>query len=151
MDTLRMELCSPLVYGRYPNPESIWYSYLNKCKSGIDTENSRCGEQIFCFELDAAQCAGIEPDAGTLIGKLLFGGAMNEHDADTVQLPAGVYLFSQQRGAPAKDTVTNMAVEQQKDGLWERYSLGNVLYVRFLFEDGSMVTQIFRPVVRKGK
>ena len=150
METLRMELCAPLVYGRYPNPESIWYSYFDLGKSGSDTENHRHGEQIFCFELDAVQSAGIEPDTGTLFGKLIFAGVMNEQGAETVQLPAGVYLFSQQRGVPAKDTVIDMAVEQQKDGLWERYSLSNVLYVRFLFEDSSMVTQIFRPVVCKG-
>jgi hypothetical protein len=39
----------------------------------------------------------------------------------------------------------DMALEQQKDGLWERYKPENRLYVRYLFEDGCPVTQLFRP------
>jgi hypothetical protein len=38
-----------------------------------------------------------------------------------------------------------MAIEQQKDGLWERLKPGNRLYLRILSEDGSPVTQLFRP------
>jgi hypothetical protein len=41
-----------------------------------------------------------------------------------------------------------MAIEQQKDGLWEQLRLGNHLYIRYLFEDGSPVTQVFRPYDR---
>jgi hypothetical protein len=41
----------------------------------------------------------------------------------------------------------DMAIEQQKDGLWERNKLGDLLFVRFLYEDNAVVTQIFRVVV----
>jgi hypothetical protein len=40
----------------------------------------------------------------------------------------------------------DMAIEQQKDGLWERHKPESRLYLRFLFEDGRYVTQLLRPL-----
>jgi hypothetical protein len=64
--------------------------------------------------------------------------------AEKVQLPAGLYAFSQKRSWLNREECVFMASEQQKDGLWERLHLGNLLYIRRLFEDGSPVTQFFR-------
>jgi hypothetical protein len=38
-----------------------------------------------------------------------------------------------------------MAIETQKDGLWERLEPDSRLYLRFLTEDGRELTQVFRP------
>ena len=68
--------------------------------------------------------------------------------AQEVTLPQGQYLLVQQRSAQPKSRSEwlEMAIEQQKDGLWERNKLGTLLYVRYLFEDEQFVTQVFRQV-----
>jgi hypothetical protein len=62
-----------------------------------------------------------------------------------LQLPAGQYLLVQQRKFLGREECIHLAVEQQKDGLWERFVPENRLYIRYLIEDGSPVTQLFRP------
>jgi len=56
-----------------------------------------------------------------------------------------LYLFAQRRGTLDRGECIGMAIEQQKDGMWERLWLTDRLYIRYLFEDGNFVTQIFRP------
>jgi len=110
-------------------------------------------EFLLCFELAPAQSRSIEPDRELLLGPLVFAGCKTGDSCQdgTAALPAGNYLFTQNRGAYLKkDEWLDMAVEQQKDGLWERYKPENRLFVRFLFEDGSPVTQIFRPLPAGG-
>ncbi|MDR0289390.1 MAG: hypothetical protein LBI06_00455 [Treponema sp.] len=102
---------------------------------------------MFCFELDQGQAGRIDPQEDYFLGKLVFSGK-DTNGPDTVRLPAGLYLFAQQRGALNREECISMAIEQQKDGLWERLYLENLLYIRRLFEDGSPVTQIFRPYRR---
>jgi len=94
---------------------------------------------IFCYELNRLQSQTIEPDPAQLLGQQISEGS----------LPAGIYLFTQKRsGNPLnQEEWLEMAIEQQKDGLWERYKPGNLLYVRFLFEDEANVTQVFRPLL----
>jgi hypothetical protein len=138
----KLDLRAPLYYSKQPQPPA--------------NQDDPDSERILCFEIDPLQGASIEPDAGNLLGKLLFSGVSNKPDlqyqvsanslSDTVQLPAGIYLFTQIREALDRDGCIDMAIEQQKDGLWERFTLQNILYIRFLFEDGKRVTQIFRPV-----
>jgi len=67
---------------------------------------------------------------------------------EVVSLPSGNYLFVQYRGSLLlkQDEWLDMAIEQQKDGLWERHKPGNLLFVRYLHEDGEYVTQLFRTV-----
>lgn len=36
-------------------------------------------------------------------------------------------------------------MELQKEGLWQRLELENRYYLRYLSEDGSEITQLFRP------
>ena len=136
---LKLDLRAPLRY--MPVPELPPFSR---------GEEGR-GETLFCFELDAEQGQCIEPDSERLLGALIFSGqALNrEHGAaPAVELPSGNYLFSQKRAALGREACIALAVEQQKDGLWERLQPENRLYIRYLFEDGKFVTQLFRPCRR---
>jgi hypothetical protein len=110
-------------------------------------------EILLCFEVNPAQNRSIEPDPALFLGSPVFSGRKNaEKDAKTVSLPAGSYLFSQERqpqeeaGEPETPNWLDLAIEQHKDALWERHKPGNRLYVRFLFEDGGLVTQVFRTL-----
>ncbi|MDR2478958.1 MAG: hypothetical protein LBD48_06575 [Treponema sp.] len=106
------------------------------------------GETLFCFELDAGQGQSIEPDSERLLGPLVFSGQAADAAGGAVpavELPAGHYFFSQKRAALSREECIALAVEQQKDGLWERLQPENRLYIRYLFEDGKLVTQLFRP------
>jgi hypothetical protein len=100
-------------------------------------------ELLFCFELDREQAGRIDPEADRFLGELVFSGKGNGQQGE-VQLPAGLYVFAQQRRALNQEGCVNMAIEQQKDGMWERLHLESRLYIRCLFEDGSPVTQLFR-------
>jgi len=128
---MKLELLAPLVYAK-------------------TTELFRGNEDfLLCFEIDPAQSRSIEPEKECFPGNLVFMGRQNfqsgDLPAETVLLPAGKYLFVQCREALEQPQWIDLAIEQQKDGLWERHKPENRLYVRFLFEDGSPVTQIFRP------
>jgi hypothetical protein len=110
-------------------------------------EDAGCG-QLFCFELDPAQSRSIEPCKERFLGALLFSGreeTPERENAQTITLPAGRYLFCQERNALNRDECIELALEQQKDGLWERLKLKPLLYIRYLFEDEKAVTQIMRP------
>jgi len=113
----------------------------------INTEQ----EFVFCFELNREQAERIDPDADNLLGELVFAGRSGKTTADVKQkitgIPAGQYLFSQEKKVLGKNECIYLAAEQQKDGLWERNKLGNRLYIRRLFEDASHVTQIIRQIL----
>ena len=111
--------------------------------------NEAAGELLFCFELDQEQAVRIDPDESFLPGNLVCAGRNTQtgNKGQKIQLPAGRYIFVQQRRALSQDECSYLAIEQQKDGLWERYKLDNRLYIRLLFEDGSTVTQLFRPSI----
>ena len=125
------------------------------------TENE---EFLLCYSLDSAQSRSIEPEKGLFPGFLEFIGrkfpenflktreiGVLEGSQGQVDLPAGHYLFVQKRACVplGPEEWLDLAIEQQKDGLWERNKLENRLYVRYLFEDGRFVTQLFRPVGQK--
>ncbi|MDR1251380.1 MAG: hypothetical protein LBK62_04350 [Treponema sp.] len=101
-------------------------------------------EALFCFELDPAQSLSIEPDREHFLGNLVFAARTERHSPGTIQLPAGLYLFEQKREVLGREDCIDLAIEQQKDGLWERLKPSGRLYLRYLFEDGSPVTQLFR-------
>ena len=141
-------LHSPLVYTEVPD--------LSPFESGFP-QNETEPDLIFCFELNNVQSGRIDPDADCLLGKLIFAGkstvtahgAVTAHSAVSagdIQVPAGRYLFTQQRRALGMNECISLAVEQQKDGLWEREKPGNLLYIRRLYEDNSPVTQIIREI-----
>ena len=104
-------------------------------------------EFILCYQLNPAQNSSIEPDREQFLGNLVFIGQKTSCITD-VNMPAGQYLFVQYRNKQhlSQNQWLDAAIEQQKDGLWERNKLENLLYVRFLYEDGKNVTQIFRTI-----
>ena len=148
--TLSLDLRTPLFYTQ---------------ESGLDPFDPTIGEDdealefMFCFELNGEQSQRIDPQADTLFSQLVFSGrggkAVNDKamkgptihgsGSEPGSLPAGLYLFTQQRMALGQQDIFYLAAELQKDGLWEKYRLENRLYLRRLYEDGSRVTQLFRP------
>ena len=130
----RLKLLAPLFYT--PETEGDPFSY----KEGN-------GEKLYCFEIDENQRLSIEPDAKTLLKTLVFGGSPAKTDADKarLELPAGDYLFAQEREILGRDEIIAAVAEIQSEGLWQRLEPGNRLYLRYLFEDGCLVTQLFRP------
>ena len=143
-----LNLCTPLEYIKSvcQDPSLLKYEKL---------ENE---EILLCYEVNPVQGCSIEPERDYFLGKLLFIGqklsesqneGTNEKERNNlVLLPQGTYLFTQCRSEAvlSRDEWLDLAIEQQKDGLWERNKLLNLLYIRFLFEDGSFVTQVFRAV-----
>jgi hypothetical protein len=130
---VRLDLRAPLVYADAPELQPFTFG-------GPDAEQQ---EQLFCFELDAEQSLSIEPDRERFLGDMLFSGRGSGDG--TARLPAGLYLFTQRRQSLGREDCIDLAIEQQKDGLWERLKPENRLYLRFLYEDGDCVTQLFRP------
>jgi hypothetical protein len=131
----RLELLAPLSYT--PAPELIPFR-----------PGAQQGEEfLFCFNIDEVQGQSIEPDPPALLGPLSAAGSTphSAYPEGGPELPRGRYLFAQERAFLGRDEVIQMAVEIQKDGLWERLRLENRLYVRYLYEDGGVVTQLFRP------
>jgi hypothetical protein len=119
--------------------------------SGVDPfDGVYSGETLFCFELDEAERLNFEPDGQKLFGKPLFGGKAAEKSAGNSteklrELPPGNYLFAQKREILGKEDIVSLAVEIQQEALWQRLEPEKKLYIRRLFEDGSCVTQLFRP------
>jgi len=114
-------------------------------------------EILLCYEINPAQSGNIEPDREQFLGSLAFFGKKADDETSeeiniikTAVLPAGNYLFNQCRAEKTlnKDEWLDIAIEQQKDGLWERQKLKDLLYIRFLCEDSSYVTQVFRPIIK---
>jgi len=106
-------------------------------------------EKIFCFELNEAQRLAFEPDKNKLFGNLIFSGAAANGEGKT-EIPAGDYLFTQKRETLNREEIISLAVEIQQEGLWRRLVPGERLFLRFLHEDGSWVTQLLRPYIEPG-
>jgi hypothetical protein len=150
---IKLSLKAPIVYSP---------CRLEPQNAGFSTEITEKDEFLLCFELDPVQGQSIEPERERLLGPLLFSGlkslsgpetgaSSTLEERDRVSLPEGEYLFVQRRetrsfAAIETEHWLDLAVELQKDGLWERHKLENLLYARFLFEDGMWVSQLFRPL-----
>ena len=134
---LRLDLRAPLEYAEDAGLDPFSYA---AAEGGVQ-------ESLFCFELDKEQAGRIDPDAGLFLGELVFSGGGNNEPGNpsTVRLAAGLYLFTQRRRTLNREECIYLAIEQQKDGLWEKLRLESRLYIRRLFEDSSPVTQLFRP------
>jgi len=135
---IKLNIHGPLVYNKIDNLLPVL------------TEND---EFLLCFDLDPVQSHNIEPRPELLLGSHVFSGKKGGLDASQAQkviLPTGMYLFVQCRNPDSvfnREKWFNMAIEQQKDGLWEGYKPASRLYVRFLYEDGAFVTQVLRPIL----
>jgi hypothetical protein len=135
---IRLDLRAPLYYSEI---------------EGLPPTIGENDDILLFYELNPEQSRSIEPVREFLLGPLVFAGrkidSLPDGTARTFVLPAGNYLFTQYRGdcdvlEPAE--WLDMAIEQQKDGLWERHKPESRLYLRFLFEDGRYVTQLLRPL-----
>jgi len=153
---MKLHLRAPLVFSEIPFEDG-----------GILSETSK-DEYLFCYKLNLRQSKSIEPKKELFLDAFEFSGCKfvqaNKLRADengiepettagktaekTVYLPQGVYLFMQQRSDKplTRSEWLDLAIEQQKDGLWEREKPEAVLYVRFLYEDEAFVTQVLRRV-----
>ena len=144
MEILRLNLLTPLYY--FPEAEPDPFSY----REGN-------GEKLYCFGIDETQRLNFEPDAKTLIKKLIFGGNAVRPDCAgaageaPLELPVGYYLFAQEREILGRDEIIAATVDIQAEGLWQRLEPGNRLYLRYLFEDSRSVTQLFRPYTQNSK
>lgn len=133
-----LTLCAPLFYSKIED---------------IPFEIHENEEFLLLYELNPAQSDNIEPVRELILEKLAFTGRKIQDlgslpDTENVlTLPAGKYIFTQHRGNSSiqQEKWLDIAIEQQKDALWEQYKLKNQLYVRHLFEDNQFVIQLFRP------
>jgi hypothetical protein len=141
MEIHRFNLLAPLYYSPEADPDPF-------------SRRRGSGEKLYCFEIDETQRLCFEPVPIALLKKLLFGGnAARPGDAGEtrLELPVGDYLFAQEREILGRDEIIAAAVDIQAEGLWQRLEPGNRLYLRYLFEDGCFVTQLFRPYTQSRK
>jgi hypothetical protein len=140
VDFTKLRLLSPL--------------YYQSVEASARALNRACGghEALFQFEISPAQAFAIEPDSSAYLGPLIAAGIGAATDAaGALILPAGAYFFTQTRSAgqygahEIAGLCTEMAVELQKEGLWERLKLEKTVYFRALWEDGAQVFQALRP------
>ena len=147
MEFHHLNLISPLFY-RESGDEEILIQKNKKFLSG-QIENGE--EKIFCYELDEHEFLNFDPDKEKLIKKLIFcGNRINEAENEKeilkkIELPKGFYLFSQNRKLLNREEIMDLVIEVQKESLWQKLKPCDLFYLRFLFEDNSIVTQIFRP------
>jgi len=134
---IRLDLRAPLLYTETPELDAF----------GCPPPDESAQEFLFCFELDQEQAQSIEPIPENYLKGLVFSGKTVQNQKGNLELPAGLYLFAQQRGLIGREECIALAIEQQKDGLWEKIKMGNRLFLRYLYEDGGLVTQIFRVCV----
>jgi hypothetical protein len=132
---LSLDLLNPLFYKAWEDLRPFEYE-------GEREE----GEILFCFEINPDQYRNFEPHEPYL-GPLIFKGvsAAEGEEPARGQLPRGKYLFAQQREVLGQEDCIKMAWEVQKEALWRRLQPCPRLYLRYLFEDGRGVTQVFRP------
>jgi hypothetical protein len=106
-------------------------------------------EILILFEVDETEGKSIEPDLSKLLGKPKHIGVMKKDASrgeNIIELPMGNYFFSQVREILDESGSAELAGEVQKEALWERRKLGKKVYLRYLYEHGSPVTQIFREM-----
>ena len=65
-------------------------------------------------------------------------------------LPAGSYFITQIRKEKIDNSeLLDLAIELQKEALWNRFKPGNTLIVRSFFEDNNPVVQLWRNLQNK--
>jgi hypothetical protein len=139
LQILKLHLESPLLYIRDERPEPF----------ACDPAK---GEFLFYFEIDRAQYRSIDPDWDAYLGRLISGGVLfpgshGEAGTDSLlELPRGQYLFAQGEDIRDREGYIQMAVEVQREGLWRDLVLDRGLYLRYVYEDGKIRTQVFRPL-----
>ena len=96
-----------------------------------------CGH-IGYYDLNPEEALGIDPKPDEYL---------DSGPEEAAELSPGQYYVTQvKKEHVEKAELIDMALELQKEGLWERLKLGTKLYVRTLFEDGFPVFQLWRPI-----
>ena len=107
------------------------------------------GEKLFCFDLNKDEYMKFEPEREKLLGDLIFYGRaleFNEPRACNVwEFTRGNYMFAQKRKLLNREEILALAVEIQQETLWQQLIPEKKLCLRYLYEDGETVTQLFRP------
>ncbi|MDR1374321.1 MAG: hypothetical protein LBJ24_05050 [Treponema sp.] len=139
MSLFPLRLAAPLCYQRDDGLKPFDYT-------------PAAGELIFAWTIPAAEALSIEPAPDRFLERFLFAGqAVPEPSAGNgagalFELPRGLYFFSQVRENLDQEASLSLAIEVQKEALWQRFVPEPRFYLRRLFEDGKGVTQIFRPL-----
>ena len=142
-EILRLHLASPLFFvPGGPGPFDFPVEPVSDTGAGSDTAVAE--ERIFCFKLDEDEHLSFEPNKDKLLTR-----PVNGNDSDETEIPKGDYLFAQKKKILNREEIISLAVEIQQEGLWQRLAPGVKLYLRFLYEDGNWVTQLFRPYAKK--
>ena len=96
-------------------------------------------ENLLCYTLNPLEAYKIDPAPD----RYLISGP-----EQAAELTAGIYYFTQLRKEHTENNeLLELAIELQKEALWNRLKLEDKLYLRTFFEDGSPVTQFWRPVL----
>lgn len=123
--------------------------------AGLDpfAYDPRQGEALFCLTIAPLRYQSWEPDPCSYLEAAASAGraedALDPAEAGSrpgMELPAGIYLFAQIRDTADKETLIRLSIELQREGLRQGRTLDQRVYLRRLYEDGSPVTQLFRPV-----
>ncbi|MDR2185946.1 MAG: hypothetical protein LBO80_09850 [Treponema sp.] len=143
MSLFPLRLAAPLFYQRDDSLEPFSYT-------------PAAGELIFAWTIPAAEALSIEPAPDRFLECFLLAGRAAPGPADPAisgagdkalfELPRGMYFFSQIREILDREASLGLAIEVQKEALWQRFLPEPRFYLRRLFEDGRGVTQIFRPL-----
>jgi hypothetical protein len=105
-------------------------------------------ETLFHFRINRSVAFAIETDGKDYLGSLIAAGRVDTNGG--MELPAGEYFFTQVREKLDTGAFIELALELQKEGLWERVRLGKTVYFRTLWEDGAQVSQVLRPTEASG-
>jgi len=158
MKIQNLTLLSPLYFS--PAKEEPFGIPEKACENAFDNAAEGFhGEKLYCFELEKERSLSFEPERTGFLGKLLFCGVSGPSEGEAgpageetgqdgkanLELPAGSYIFAQEREFLGREEIISMAIEIQKEGLWQRLKPASRLYLRYLYEDSSPVTQLFRP------
>jgi hypothetical protein len=119
------------------------------------------GEILIRFEIAPSQVLAFEPDGAEYLARLDSAGILEPAgEAELpgpggaegyLELPRGDYFFAQAWEALDREAFIALAVEVQKEALWQRLVPDSPVYLRYLHEENRPVTQVFRPLARGGK
>jgi hypothetical protein len=154
MDYSRLHLLSPILYreitllppGRELSFKEIPGLFTGELfgPPGNPLSPEPFPETLFHFRITRSGAFAIEPDGKNYLESLIAAGQADTNGG--LELPAGKYFFTQVRERLDTGAFIELALELQKEGLWERIRLEKTVYFRTLWEDGAQVSQVLRPV-----
>ena len=125
--------------------------YYFKVNEEPFTYKSKESELVMAFMLSTPE--SFETDKENFLSSPLWIGKTSPENtynqsknSTALNIPQGQYFFSQIRKNLNKEECIDFAIEVHKEGLWQRKGLGEFMYIRYLYEDGSPVTQVLREI-----